>query len=101
MAYSDPRLAPQAQGTTSAPPAAPLISQHAERLGSNVKSLGVLTERLHNVADRLLGCHPADPTSPAPTPTPQHSVGLLDEAQTWFHQVLEKLHDAVERLERL
>ena len=101
MAYADPRLVPQAQGTTSAPPAAPLISQHAERLASNVKSLGVLTERLHNVADRLLGCRPADPTNPAPTPVPQHSVGLLDDAQAWFHQVLEKLHDAVERLERL
>lgn len=87
--------------TTRAQIAQPVLEQHADRLSTHGANVSGFAERLHALADRIMGSVPTDPVNTAPQPPASHSLGRLEDAHEWLNRAIERLDAAVKRLETL
>lgn len=80
----------------------PVLEGQAKRLNASAQDIEGLANRLHALADRLLGQTPVgDGKAGAPTPAPTHSIGKLNDAHGWLENARVNLSSAVSRLESL
>lgn len=79
-----------------------ILEQQVDRLNAHAQNANHLAERLHALADRTVGMRAgAEGTGGAPTPSPTHAIGKMEDAHTWIGHVIADLEAVVERLERL
>ena len=84
-----------------APPISILEAQ-VKRLTASALHVDTLATQLHVLADRHMGQEVAqEGKAGAPVPSPQSSVGKLNEAHEWLEAARNRLVNAVQRLERL
>lgn len=71
----------------------------------HAKHIENLADRMHQIADRIMGVRPQAGTNAgtvgAPVPSPSDTLGRMGEAHGWIERQRVRLQDAVERLERL
>ncbi len=81
----------------------PVLEVQVARLQARAKEIDALADRLHILADRTVGSpeRGENAANGAPTPSPTHSVGRMNDAHLWIECAIGKLAFAVERLEVL
>jgi hypothetical protein len=71
------------------------------RLSQQLEQLQQLRKRTNALADRLLGCCPADPAANSTPVDPGNVVGRLETLQGMIERQLQAIFDELQRLERL
>lgn len=94
-------LADYGASMPNSPPRAPRTEQLIGRLDKSLTEFVGLTQRLQNVADRLLGPIPEGVDSNKAVPDPANVIGRLESMTESLGSLLRRLGQATERLETL
>ena len=101
VSYGQTGYLQQTAAAGEAPPISILEAQ-VKRLTASAQHIDTLATQLHVLADRHMGQEVAqEGKAGAPVPSPQSSVGKLNEAHEWLEAARNRLANAVQRLERL